>query len=437
MTDTLPRRLGLISALGAMIGSIIGSGIFRVPSTVAGYLPSPKAFLLVWLIGGLFAMAGAMIYAEFAAMFPATGGRYVYLREGVGRLPAFVYAWTSTVLLRPVSIGAIALVFSAYLATVVPVLVGRQREVAVALLLGVGMVNYRSTVVGAGLATLTTLAKVLAVGGMTMVILVAIAPAAPGSSPVAVPDGLPWNGLALALVTVMWTYSGWDTPTLLTGEVRDAERVMPRVLVGGVLAMTVLFVMVNVAYLHALGIEGIAGSDAVAADAVERGFGIRGMQAIGVMVAFSTLGSLCVSLLASPRLVFALGQDVPRLAALGRVHNRHGTPHVGVLITTLLAIVCVWNRSFEQLAETFILGSWPFQMLVAYGLIRLRRVRSDLQRPFRTPWYPLVPIAFLLVSAVMLAAATLEDPRNALLGTLLILGGVPVYFLLQPRSIKA
>jgi APA family basic amino acid/polyamine antiporter len=423
-----------MSALGAMIGSIIGSGIFRVPSTVAAHLPTPAAFLGIWVIGGLFALCGAWIYAEYAAMYPVTGGRYVYLREGVGRLPAFVYAWTSTLLLQPVSIGAIALVFSAYLATVFPALVDRQREVAMALLLIIGVINYRSALLGAGLASVTMLAKALALTAMAMVILVAVSPEMATPTTAVSTGAVPWNGFALALVTVMWTYSGWDTPTLLTGEVRDAEQVMPRVLVGGIVAMIVLFVVVNIAYLRALGIEGIAASGAVAADAVGRGFGLRGVQAVGVLVALSTLGSLCVSLLSSPRLVFALGQDFPRLGAFGRVHQAHGTPHIGVLVTMLLAMVCVWNRTFEQLAETFILGSWPFQMLVAYGLIRLRRIRPAEHRPFRTPWYPMVPIAFLLVSTVMLVSASLENPRHALLGTLLILGGVPVYFVLRSRS---
>jgi amino acid transporter len=422
-----------MSALGAMIGSIIGSGIFRVPSSVATHLPTPSAFLGVWVLGGLFALSGALIYAEYAAMYPVTGGRYIYLREGVGRLPAFVYAWTSTLLLQPVSIGAIALVFSAYLATAFPALDGRQREMAMALLLGIGLVNYRSALLGAGLAVATMMAKALALAAMAVVILVAVSPEA-ASPMTSTASAVPWNGYALALVTVMWTYSGWDTPTLITGEVRDAERVMPRVLVGGIVAIILLFVTVNVAYLRALGIEGIAGSEAVAADAVARGIGVRGVQAVGLLVALSTLGSLCVSLLSSPRLVFALGQDMPRLALLGRVHRDHGTPHVGVLLTMLLAMVCVWNRSFEQLAETFILGSWPFQMLVAYGLIRMRRVRPDAARPFRTPWYPLVPVAFLLVSSVMLVSATLENPRDAVLGTLLILGGVPVYYLLNRKA---
>ncbi len=428
MDRELPRRLGGVTAMGTLIGIMVGSGIYRVPASVAGQIPSPAGFLLVWVVGGLLAVAGALVFGELAAMFPRTGGRYVYLREGVGPLPAFIYAWSNTFLLRPASHGAVALVFASYVGTLIPALADRHRETAAALILLLSAANYRSTVLSARLTTVTSGFKVLALGGIALVILVAAPAAAPAAAVSMVPS---WHGFGLALVTVMWTYSGWGSTTYITGEVRNAERTMPLVLAGGVAFVVLLFLVVNLAFLRALPLSAIAGSKAIAADAAGSVLGESGRRFIAAVVLVSTFGSLNGVSLTSPRLPFAIGQDIPRLARLGAIHPIFSTPHIAIAMTTILSIAALWSHSFEQLADTYILGAWPFYILCTVGLFRLRRRRPDIARPFRVPGYPVVPALFLIAATVMVVNAAAGDPWKALLGVGLFLLGVPVFYLLR------
>ncbi len=431
MAKELPRRLGPVAAMGTLVGIMVGSGIYRVPSSVAGLVPSPIGFLLVWVAGGLLAIAGAMVFGELASMFPSTGGRYVYLREGVGPLPAFIYAWSNTIVLRPASHGAVALVFASYVGTLVPALAGRHREIAAVLILLLSAANYRSVLLSAGLTTITSGLKVLALGGIAVLILILAPTAAPAAAAAAAPMVPSWHGFGLALVTVMWTYSGWGSTTYITGEVRNAERTMPLVLAGGVAFVVLLFLLVNLAFLRALPLGDIAASKAIAADAAGSVLGETGRRFIAAVVLVSTFGSLNGVSLTSPRLPFAIGQDIPRLARLGAVHPVFATPHVAVVATTVLSVAALWTHSFEQLANIFILGGWPFYILCTVGLFRLRLRRPGLARAFRVPGYPVVPALFLVAATAMLANAAAGDPGKALLGVGLYLLGVPVFYLLR------
>jgi APA family basic amino acid/polyamine antiporter len=430
----LPRNLGAVSAIGTLIAIIIGSGIYRVPSAVAGYVPSPVWFMLVWVVGGGLALCGALMFGEYAGMFPDAGGRYVYLREGVGQVPAFAYAWTNSILLHPVGLGARALLLAAYLGTVVPSLADSQQVVAAGVLLLITIANYRSTLFGATLATVTSAAKLLGLAALAIAILVTAAPVETAAPVATLP--LSARGFGLALVTVMWTYSGWGNTTYLTGEVKRGERTMPLVLAGGVIGVVLLFLMVNLAYLHALPMSDIAASDAVAAEAAGRMFGTTGTRIVGVLVVVSIFGSLCGTLLASPRMTYAMGRDMARLSRLASVHPKYGTPHVSVAVSTVLGIAFLWNHTFEQLAESYILGSWPFYILCAVGFFLLRRRRPELPRPFRTPGYPVIPAFFLVSATAMVINAAADDPRRAVLGSLLILSSVPVYFVLRGARSK-
>ena len=433
---TLPRRLGAVGATGTLVSIMIGSGIFRVASVVARDVPSPTGFMLVWITGGLLAVAGALSFGELAAMFPVTGGRYVYLREGVSPVVAFTYAWAHTFFLRPVAVGAGALVFASYLGSMVPRLAAHERASAAAIVLLLGAVNYRSVWFSAAIGTVTGAAKALALAGFAIVILVATPAASPTAAPPA--SGISAHAFGLALVTVMWTYSGWGSTTYITGEVRRGERVMPLVLMGGVSGCVLLFVLVNLAYLHALPMAAIATSKAVAADAAGWAFGPAGRGLIAALVVVATLGSLNGTVLASPRMSFALGQDTPQLGWLANIHRRYQTPHVAITVTCLLGVVGVLSHTFEQLADAYILGAWPFYILCVIGLFRLRRRRPDLARPFHTPGYPIVPAVFLLAAAAMLVNAAVAQPRDAIVGSGLILLGVPVfYFLTIHRSTAA
>lgn len=427
----LPRRLGALGATGTIVGIMVGSGIFRIPSSVATLLPTPSAFMLVWIVGGLLALAGALVVGELSAMFPVPGGHYIHLREGTGPLSAFLFAWSSIILLRPVALGALGLVFASYLGTLIPVLAPHERGVAMALILAVGIVNYRSVAASGVLVTLLSAIKVLALSVMVVGIYLSV----PAAAQVA-PDTLPpasLHNFGLALVVVMWTYSGWGSTTSISGEVRDAERVMPRVLAGGVIFVVLLFLLINSAYLHALPMSAIAASTTVAADAAASAFGEIGSRLIALVVVIATLGSIQAMMLCSPRMAFALGQDTPVLARLASVHPTYRTPGVAVLVTAIMGVGYLTSNSFEQLAGTYVLGSWPFYVLSAIGLFRLRRLRPNASRPFRTPWYPVVPAIFLVSAIAMLANAISVQPMDGLRGLGLILSGIPIFYLLRPE----
>lgn len=430
---TLSRRIGTAGAIATLVGVSIGSGIFRVPSTVAREFPSPTAFMLIWVIGGVFTLAGALTFGELASTFPVTGGTYVYLREGVGPLAAFVCAWTHLFFLRPVATGAVALVFASYLGKLVPAAAAHEPLTASLLLIAVAAINCRSVRLSTNVMLVTGGAKALAVFLLAVFLLVL----APGTPPdVAVPaSGGTWHGFWVAITTVMFTFSGWSSTSYLTGEVRHAERAMPLVLASGVGFVVLLFLLLNLAYVHALPMSAIAGSNAVASDAAVRVFGPVGQRLVVALVVLATVGSLNGTMLSSPRQTFAMGVDTPALAWLAAIHRVYQTPFVAIAITALLSLVAVWSHTFEQLASSFVLGSWVFYFLCVIGLFRMRRQRPDLPRPFRVPGYPVVPALLMVASVGMIANVSASQPRDSLIASGLMLVGVVMYYLLrrEPR----
>ena len=394
---------------------------------MAAHVPAFGPFVAIWILGGVLGVAGAMVFGELAATFPVTGGRYIYLREAYGPAFAFCFGWLETVLLYPVANGALALILATYLAAVVPALHPYENAVAVIVVLGLAVVNYRSTRASVDQMLITTSIKVLVLATMAVLLLSMPSPqpAAAGAAPAG-----SWHGFGLALVTVMWTYSGWSSMTYLAGEVRSAERTIPLVLTGGLAAATALFVLVNLGYVHALSLPGVAHSPAVAADAVGLALGGTGRLVISAAVVVSTFGTLNSSILTAPRLTFAMARDVPRLHWLAGVHARFQTPHIAVGVTATLSAAYLWNHSFEQLASTFILGTWPFDILAAIALFMFRR-RSDLPHPFRGLWYPLFPVLFIGGATAMVINGIWGHLLPALGGTALFALGVPIYRVLR------
>ncbi|MGH7524209.1 MAG: APC family permease [Gemmatimonadales bacterium] len=428
-SGTLSRSIGTAGALATLVGVSIGSGIFRVPSTVAREFPSPTGFMLVWVVGGIFTLAGALTFGELASTFPVTGGTYVYLREGVGPLAAFVCAWTHLLFLRPVALGAVALVFASYVGKLIPAVAAHEPLTASGLLIVLAAINYRSVRLSTNFMLVTGGAKAVAVVLLAALLLVLV----PGAPPeAAVPAaGWTWHGFWLATTTVMFTFSGWSSTSYIAGEVRKAERAMPLVLASGVGFIVVLFLVLNLAYTRALPMSAIAASNAVASDAAVRVFGAVGQRLVVALVVLATVGSLNGTMLSSPRQTFAMGIDTPGLARLGAIHRVYQTPYVAIVVTALLGVVAVWSHTFEQLASSFVFGSWVFYFLCVIGLFRMRRRRPDLPRPFRVPGYPVVPALLLVASVGIFANVTVTQPRDAMIACGLMLVGVATYYLLR------
>src|SRR5688572_4824727 len=433
MSDSrLVRRLGLWSSVGIVIGVTIGSGIFRTPAGIAARVPDPASMLAVWLIGGLISRCGALSVAELAASLPQTGGWYVYLRESWGRLAGFLFGWSELVLIRASSAGAIATVFSEYFLRSLgydPVLHDAATDyIAAAAIISAAVINVRGVQVGAMFAAASTAAKFGALALLVVASFLLGGGAGATAANFTDAGGPVSPGLfGLALISVLWAYDGFADVSFVAGEVKDPQRTLPRAVIGGTIAIVAIYLAANCAYLFVAPIERIAQSRLIAADTMQAIFGGIGAAAVSVVVMISTLGSLIAIILTSPRVFFAMAEDRLFFKTLARVHPRYHTPHVAIGLAAALGVVFVLTRTFEQLADTFVLSIWPFYGLAIAGLYRLRD-RKDLSRTYTMPGYPWLPLAFIGAVIYLVTSALIADPLWTAVTFGIVLLGVPVYY---------
>jgi len=442
--ERLPRRLGLLSAIAVLVGSTIGSGIFRTPAVIADRVPEPLAMLGVWVLGGALALCGALTYAELAGMLPRSGGVFVYIHESFGRLPAFLFGWTELVVIRASALGAIATVFAEYLVRSLghdpglPPFAAWVHRIAALAILVTAALNYAGIRWSSLLINLTTAAKY---GALVALVLLAFLAgggdfAHLSGTHVPVRPGL----FGLALISVLWAYDGWADVSFVGGEVKDPQRNLPRALILGTGAIVAIYLLVNLAYLYLMPIEQVRHSPLVAADAAQFIFGRLGVGLIAVVVMISTFGGLAGSMLTGPRIFFAMADAGLFFRGIAQVHPRFRTPARAIALTALLAIGFVLVRTFENLADTFILAIWPFYAAAAFGVFVLRRRRPELPRPARVFAYPLPPLLFTVAAALILGnslipgadnplvhVGLLAAPRNPAIAFGVILAGVPAY----------
>ncbi len=419
-----------------LIGSTIGSGIFRSPAGIADKLPGPLPLMAVWIAGGLFALCGALTLAELSGAFPQTGGVYVLIREGWGRMPAFLFGWAELVLIRAASLGAISTTFAEYFLRVLKYDPSQApysdwvHYVAAVAIAVTAIFNYVGLRWGSLVQNLTTLAKY---GGLLFIILLAFTlglPQTGGHYTPAVPDGsFHIAAFGLALVSVLWAFDGWADLSFVAGEVKDPRRTLPRALIIGTLAVIGIYLLANLAYMAVLPVSEIRTSRLVAADVAQVLIGAPGVIFVAVTVMLSTFGTLNGTLLTSPRIFFAMADDGLFFKKVAEVHPKFGTPYVSILMTTGLGIVFVMLRTFEQLADTFVTAIVPFYALAVAAIFVLRK-RADYDPPFRAPLYPVVPSLFIGASLFLLGNAIIDPTsRWGTLGVLgVILVGIPVYY---------
>ena len=425
--QALPRTLGLGTGVAVVVGIIIGSGIFRVPSPIAAAAGNLTGIALVWILGGVIALFGALSIAELAAMFPAAGGPYVYLREAYGRPLAFLFGWM-WLLTTPISWAAQSLIFAEYLGFFEPLPEFVQHLVAAALIVAVAAANYRSVKLGAAIQNLSTGAKVLAIVGLAIAIF-ALAPGGAANPLVAAPMGAAhWSGIGIGLVAALWAYDGWENLTTLSGEVRNPQRNLPLALVGGVIVVMIVYLAINAAYLRALPLPELAASKSVAADAAGTVLGRAGASLVGALVMLSVFGTLNGSILSSPRVFFAMAEDGLFFRTVGKVHPRYATPYVAIAFIVVIAVVYVLLRDFMQLAEGYVLGVWPFLALCAIGVFVLRRRRPDFPRAYRVLGYPVVPALFVLATFAVVANSLYAQFWPTFASIAITLAGVPLYW---------
>ncbi len=425
----LPRRLGAFTGIAVVVGIIIGSGIFSVPPSIAAHSKSLGGVAIVWIVGGVITLFGALSTAELAAMFPHSGGPYVYLREAYGRGLAFLFGWI-WLITTALAWAAQGIVFADYLATFVPIAPAATHWIAAALIVVFAAAHYRSVRLGAAFQNLSTAAKVVAIIGLAVAIF-ALAPHHAAIPALGAGSGasLKWTGIGVGLVTVLWAYDGWENLTTLAGEMRRPQRTLPLALIGGTLAVIIIYLIINAAYLRALPFATLAGSKAVAVDSAVTVLGHAGAAAAGALVMLSVLGSLNGSIMSDPRVFYAMAEDRLFFAGIGKVHPRFETPYVAIIFTTTIAVIYVLFRNFIQLARAYVLGIWPFLALAVIGLFVLRIKRPDAERPYRVIGYPVVPAIFVLATFAVIGWSLYQKPVETGISLGLTLFGIPLYFL--------
>jgi amino acid transporter len=434
--ERLARRLGLWSAVAVLVGSTIGSGIFRTPAGIAQRIDDVPLFFLAWVLGGAVCLCGALTYAELAAAFPRSGGIYVFLRESFGPVPAFCFGWAEVWLIRPGAYGAIGITASAYtlrtlgMDPMAPALAGIRAEqlLGAAFIVMVGVVNYFGIHRGAILQNLSTAFKV---GALAALIVVGFTL---GRS-----EGMPEAGVfsqraavgispfLLAMVSILWAYDGWADLSFVGGEVKDPQRTFPRALMLGTGLVVVLYLSANLVYLYLIPIEQMKGAELVAADAASLLIGPSGVVLVSAAIAVSTFGTLNGSMMTAPRIFYAMAEDRLFPKIIGRVDPRTTSPTGAVVMCTVLGVIFILVRTFTQLADQFIIGIWPFYAMAVAGVFMLRRRRPDLERPYRTWGYPVVPALFLLGAVFLLGNYLVSQPGAFAIDVAFILSGIPAY----------
>ncbi|HEX4574342.1 MAG TPA: amino acid permease [Gemmatimonadales bacterium] len=439
---TYARRLGFFSGTMAVIGGIIGAGIFRTPATVAARVGSARLALGAWVVGGAIALIGAFCFGELGQRRPKAGGGYVYLRDAWGALPAFLYGWALLLVIATGAIAAVAVTFANYALALLGVSAARTPAVAIAAIVVLSAINYVGVKPAAVTQNLFTVLKLAALVALIAAGLFAgtATPLHRPLPPPTAPDGVVAlvGALGTALVPILFTYGGWQQTNFIAEEIIEPEKNLPRALVLGVAVVIAVYLLANVAYLRVLGPAGLARSTAPAADVMRALLGPAGGTLIAAGIAISTFGFLNLVILVTPRVLQAMAADGSFFAAFATLHPVYRTPTRAILLQAAWAIVLTLSGTFSELVDYVAFGDWIFFGLTVAGLFvyRARDRQPGGAAPrsaFRVPGYPWTPALFVLAALYVVASSIRANPVNALKGIGLLALGVPVYWLVRAR----
>ena len=452
---TLERRLGTFSATTLIIGSMIGSGVFIAPSIMAGQIASPVVLMGLWIVGGVLTLVGALSYAELAAMLPRAGGQYVYLREAFGRPAAFLYGWTLFLVIQTGFNAAVSIAFAKYLGVLGlpvgendvllalgPLSITSAGVVGCAVLVVLTLVNVRGVREGAAVQDVLTVIKVLSV---FVLVIVAIA-LGHGSAdhfssasttelgPVARAAGLGFlAALGVAISKALFAYDAWNTVTFAAEEVREPEKTLPRALIFGTLVTTALYTAATAAYVYVLPMDRLAAVEEhrVAAEVATIALGTPGRIAVAIAILISTFGCANGLILGGARVLYAMARDGLFFRSVGDVHPTLKTPTRALWLQCAWSCVLALSGSYDALLTYVTFASLLFNALTVVGVLVLRRTRPDAPRPYRVPLYPLTPLLFLAGAGFFTLYIFLGAPTESLIGAVLVLSGVPAYFVFR------
>lgn len=428
----LKRQIGIRTATALVVGEVIAVGIFLTPAGMAKSLGSPFWLLIVWVAMGAMAACGALCYAELAARYPEAGGGYVYLREAYGRPVAFLYGWMALLVMDPGLTAALAIGmagYAGYLLGLSPIAI---KAIAIATVVVLAAINIRGLRIGASLLRWLTILKLALLSFLLLwgfgfqlgnwsnfsPFLSLRAHSAPLLA-----------GLAGGLVGAFFSFGGWWDVTKLAGEVREPARTLPRALLGGVLIVTLVYILTSAVFIYLAPLDAVTSGETFAAQAGEVLFGKAGGQVFSAIVIVAVLGSLAAIIMPAPRVYFAMARDGLFLPAAASLHPRFGTPARAIALQALLASLLVAFGGFNEIISYFIFVVVIFIALTVASLFVLRRKQSG-DQSYRTPAYPFTPIVFLLLVGLLLVLLGSNNPKQSFLGVGVVLLGVPVYYLL-------
>lgn len=453
----LVRQLGLFDSTMVMVGIVIGSGIFLTTGIIAKSIPSTPLILLVWVVGGLLTLAGALTYGELGAALPEAGGQYVYIREAYGSLPGFLFGWVMFLVYQTGGIAGLALAFSEYFGYFFPSLstdkiilsqslpvfgksliysLSAGQLVGVLSIALLSFLNYIGVGFGKTVQNLLTVLKI----GIILIIIILGFSIGKGTAVDFTLDPRNFGfshlliGFGVSLIAVSWAFDGWNNVNFVAGEIKNPQRNLPKVLILGTLITTVLYVLINYIYLYALPIDQMAGEVRIAEKATSVLFGAGTAGLISAIVIISTFGSLNGSILTGPRVFYAMANDGLFFKKVAKVHPRFHTPGFSIFIQALWASLLTLVGTFEQIFTFAMFVSIIFWIAAAASVFTLRKKRPDLPRPYKTWGYPYVPAVFIAASFGILFNTLLEKPVEALAGLALTALGIPAYFIWKHRS---
>lgn len=432
---TAPKpTLTVVDAIALVVGLVIGAGIFETPALVAANASSQGVAILAWIVGGLMSLVGGLCYGELATAYPHPGGNYYYLLRTFGRSLAFLFAWARMIVIQSGSIALLAFIFGDYAAQLLPLGAGSASiyaALAIALLTGLHLLGIQQS---KWIQNALTAAKIL---GLLLIVLMGLllTPAAPAIAPAPASDST-WG---LMLIFVLLSYGGWNEAAYISAELQNVQRNMVSVLLWSIGIITAIYLLINLAYLQGLGLSGMAASSAVAADLMRRVLGEPGARLISALIVVSTLGAINATIFTGARTNYALGQDFPVFAFLGRWHERTNTPTPSLLLQGGIALVLVvlgtlTRKGFETMVDYTAPVFWGFFLLTGVSLLILRLREPEVPRPFRVPFYPLLPLLFCLICGYLLYSSLAYTGIGALVGIAALLTGIPLLLWSQRQS---
>ena len=426
----LKRVLSLLDATMINAGGIIGSGIFMVPAAVAMFTGSASLFFMVWIAGGVVSLFGALSVAELGAAMPKAGGQYVYLSEAYGPVWGYLYGWSAVAVINTASIAAVGVAFSEYLRFFFPITDVSIKGIAVATIILLTIINILDVKSGARFQNLFTISKLGAIFGIIILGLVMEGGSNQNLNPFFSDQSFTElvGPLGLAMVSVLWTFDGWIFITYVAGEVKNPGRNIPLSLIFCMLIVISIYLLLNYVLIFTLGFTGMNGSDLVVSDAASVFLGNKGAAIVTLIILISLIGANNGQVLTSARINYAMAKDKLFFYQASQIHPKFKSPANALIIQCVWASLLTFTGTFNQLITYIIFASWIFYGMSAGAVIILRNKKPDMERPYKTPLYPWIPITFILFAIFLTINTIMEAPRDAAIGAGIILAGLPMYY---------